>query len=64
MTTFVKGKLIPHYPATPEIKTTDFYHASPPEFLLLLERLVGIYYSIKDQVEGTTEVQVDHYSFI
>lgn len=69
MTTFVKRKLIPHYPATPEIKTTAFYHPPPPEFLLLLDRLAGIYYSItfnwsiKDQVKGTTQVQVDPNSF-
>lgn len=65
----MKRKLIPHYPATPEIKNTAFYHASCPGFLLLLERLAGIYYSItfnyqfKDEVEGTTQVQVDTYSF-
>lgn len=64
----MKRKLIPHYPATPKIKNTAFYHASPPEFLLLLERLAGINYSItfnwsiKDQVEGTTYIQVDPYT--
>lgn len=62
-------KIDPSLPSYTKIKNIAFYHASPPEFLFRLERVVEINYSItfnwsiKDQVEGTTEVQVDPYSF-